>query len=336
MNLKSIFGFISYLKNQVTPEWAYQNFVQLFCMTNGRSNDRFSKVYSWFHPPYSMPFPIEGVLGKLNEDKLGKIAGRLKSDGFFIFENRLAENLIQNLLEFSLTHFACVDGMDEVPSGQLRNFKSLYQRGNPKGPRYSFSTNDLLDDEVIQFLMSDLTFVAVAQAYLNSRPTFDVLSLWWLTSYNSFPQKQAAQWYHFDLERIKWLKFFIFLTDVTPENGPHAFIKGTQRSGKIPKNLLLRGYSRLSDEEIRMTYEPEDIIEFACPRGTIIAEDTRGLHKGGSVLHGDRLVLQLQLGAGLFGTNYPRAKATDIKVSELKENILKYPDVYRPLYGDMI
>ena len=40
---------------------------------------------------------------------------------------------------------------------------------------------------------------------------------------------EAAQMFHFDLDRIKWLKFFIYLTDVKINSGPHVYVSGTHK-----------------------------------------------------------------------------------------------------------
>ena len=75
--------------------------------------------------------------------------------------------------------------------------------------------------------------------------------MWWSVAGNKQPDSAAAQLYHFDMDRIRWIKFFINLTDVTAENGPHCFIAGSQQTCGIPRHLLAKGYTRLSDEPVR-------------------------------------------------------------------------------------
>ncbi len=71
-----------------------------------------------------------------------------------------------------------------------------------------------------------------------------------------------------------------------------------------------------------------DVIEFAAPRGTIIAEDTRGFHKGKHVERGDRLVLQIQFSNSLFGARRPQAKFGSGLCAELLDRIERYPGLY--------
>jgi ectoine hydroxylase-related dioxygenase (phytanoyl-CoA dioxygenase family) len=173
-----------------------------------------------------------------------------------------------------------------------------------------------------------LSFAVLAQDYLGSRPVLDVLTMWWHTSFSHQPDSGAGQFFHFDLDRPKWLKFFIYLTDVKPENGPHAFVAGSHRTGALPERLLSKGYSRLSDQEVGAVFAAPDVLELTAPRGSIIAEDTRGLHKGKHVLSGDRLVLQLQFSNSLYGGSYPPSQMDGVISEELTSRIGMYPRLY--------
>ena len=176
--------------------------------------------------------------------------------------------------------------------------------------------------------MADPAIVAVAQAYLGVQPVADVVSMWWHTAFSDQPDSEAAQFYHFDMDRIRWIKFFIYLTDVSSDNGPHYFVVGSHRTDGIPKNLLSKGYVRLLDEEIESHYPAKDIIEFVAPRGTILAEDTRGLHKGQHVRQGHRLMLQIQFSNSLFGPAYPKVAFDQVRDSRLNEMMERYPRIY--------
>jgi hypothetical protein len=176
--------------------------------------------------------------------------------------------------------------------------------------------------------MSDASLLAVAQTYLRAAPIVDVTSMWWHTAFSDQPDEEAAQMYHFDMDRIRWLKVFIYLTDVTPMHGPHCFVAGSHRSGGIPEAMLSKGYARLSDEEVFLHYPRKNLMEFSAPAGTIIIEDTRGLHKGKVVEHGDRLMLQLQFSNSLFGGTYPRTPFSDLVAPKLAERVSQYRSIY--------
>jgi hypothetical protein len=223
--------------------------------------------------------------------------------------------------------------MDDSGAGLSPKSVDHYDREHPEGVRYDFSAQDVIDNPDVQCVMADRSIIAVAQRYLRCKPILDVMSMWWHTAYSRIPDKEAAQFWHFDMDRIKWLKFFIYLTDVGPDNGPHSFVAGSHRTGGIPSALRLKGYARLTDQEVEACFSRDRFLEFTAPRGTIIAEDTRGLHKGKLVSNGDRLILQLQFSNSLFGGYYPPSRFTCMLNQDLKSMVQEYPRLYANYTG---
>ena len=230
-------------------------------------------------------------------------------------------------MDFALKTPARLRRMDHEPEDTPTRL-ALFDAANPQAVRYDYPTDALLLHPNVQALLADHSLLALAQSYLGSRPRADVLSMWWHTNYQTNPDSEAAQFYHFDMDRIKWFKVFIYLTDVGPHDGPHKFIEGSHRTGNIPQSMLSQGYARLTDEEVLAHYGDAREIEFVAPRGTVIIEDTRGLHKGKAVESESRLILQLQFSNSLFGANYAKSKITSANNKYLKEIMEKAPDVY--------
>jgi hypothetical protein len=290
-------GALVHVVQQSTPAFAHQAMVGLYCSTSGYSNDFFSSIIRLARPPYPLP-GCEGVLGRMDDANLATVVDDLKTRGYHVFSRRLPAELCDRLLAIALETKCRVRAMDAgtVPAEPMR-----YDRNKPVGIRYDFAEEDLIDDADVQRLMSDLSILTVAQAYLESAPILDIVAMWWHTAFSASADKAAAQFYHFDMDRLKWLKFFVYLTDVSTESGPHCFVAGSHRRGRTPRPLLKQGYTRLGDGEVRKHLPSEDFIEFTGPRGTIIAEDTRGLHKGKHVEQGDRLMFELEFTNSLFG-----------------------------------
>jgi hypothetical protein len=307
-----------------TPPWAGMSLIRMFCASGGRSNDVMADLISIWIPP--RPIIIrQGVLPAFTGKEIADMAAKLRERGFCVPQQRVPEDICDRLLRFALSRPAMVRPGD----GQER--KSLYMVYDPKNPvavRYDFEPETLIDHPDVQALMADPAIVSLAQTYLRTEPVADVISMWWHTAFSDRPDSEAAQYYHFDLDRIKWLKFFIYLTDVGPENGPHKFIAGSHRTGGIPGELLKKGYARLTDEEVAPHYRPADFIEFTAPRGTIIAEDTRGLHKGQHVNSGHRLMLQIQFSNSLFGPPYPKISFGLVQAPQIIEMQRLHPRIY--------
>jgi ectoine hydroxylase-related dioxygenase (phytanoyl-CoA dioxygenase family) len=318
-------GAVVFALSKTTPPGSYQAFIRLFCRTGGRSNDIMTRAIALMDRPLEFPKPA-GQLGIHDFRDAKSAADQIRTQGYFVFPHRLADDVCERLLRFALSTSAAIRPMSGTPQTSAP-CRSVYDRARPMAVRYDFDTSDVLACEDVQDLMANPSVLNVAQQYLGSTPIADVTSMWWHTAFSDQPDEEAAQFFHFDMDRIKWLKFFIYLTDVNAENGPHHFVAGSHRTGGIPAALLAKGYSRLTDDEVSQNFTPERLIEFVAPRGTILAEDTRGLHKGLEVRKGDRLMLQLQFSNCLFGGTYKPASFRSMTTS-LRETARRYPSIY--------
>jgi hypothetical protein len=129
--------------------------------------------------------------------------------------------------------------------------------------------------------------------------------MWWSTAYQKEASEEAAQLFHFDLDRIKWLKVFFYINDVTPENGPHCYIEGSHKVNAKPVDILNRGYVRIPDADLAPHYKPEAFKTVCGEAGSMFIGDTKCWHKGTPLKKGHRLVLELEYASSLFGANYP-------------------------------
>jgi hypothetical protein len=328
------FGWLVYVRTGQTPPSAYQALIQLFCATGGRFNDLISAFISR-HSPSKFEGVADGVLGCLDQRAIDAKTKELDAKGFLVFPSALSVDQCARLMKFAMGTPSCVRRMDGESVGRAA-VRVRFDPSNPLGVRYDYDPQDLLDCADVQALLSDRTLLAIAQAYLKTIPKADILSMWWHTNFHSQPDSEAAQFFHFDMDRIKWVKIFIYLTDVGPEDGAHSFISESHRVSGIPPKFLRRGYVRLSDEEVREHYGENQEIRFTAPKGTIIIEDTRGLHKGNPVQPGgvSRLMLQLQFSNSLFGAETPVAKIRKMLDPGLQALVDEMPMIYEQYIGN--
>jgi len=302
--LRLLAGSLAFVATGRTPQMAYQSMIRLFMVTGGWSNDVAAKWLSVLHPPRPTK-SASGVLGNLDEPALVRLDTQLRRDGYALFERALPGELCDRLLAFALRQPAMVrasDAAPKPPAGEI-----AYDRANPRGIIYDFHPQVLVNQPDFQRLMSDSSIVALAERYLGAKPVLDTVNLWWTAKQSATPDSNAAQLWHFDMDRVRWVKFFMYLTDVVQESGPHCFVAGSHRLDGIPRRLRDKGYVRLTDQDVAAEYSAEAIKTFTAPRGSIIVEDTRGLHKGLPVLSGDRLMLEFEFSNSLFGGNPPYA-----------------------------
>lgn len=250
----------------------------------------------------------------------------LRQRGYSLVPNALEQSYVDDILKLSLSLKGSTRGMD---SGSGYQNDIYFDRENPKTVRFDYAPDDLISDLTVQKLVSDPVILEIAQSYLGTLPVLDFVVMWWHTKSNN-PDKEAAQYFHFDMDRLRWIKFFFYITDVGPDNGPHIFVPGSHADNGLPFGLRKNGYTRLEDAQVAHHFAEDSWKKFVGPKGSMIVEDTRGLHKGKHVASGDRLVFQIQFTSTLFGTDISSLHITEQQIGkELRAAMEKFPEIYK-------
>jgi hypothetical protein len=288
-------GWRHQLLTGTTPKEAYAAMRQLHVATAGKFTAALEAPLRNAHPPRSIDAACASVLDAIDERRLAKITADLDRDGYHVFPERLSAEQCDRLLAFARVNpVVGYSGDDVLPFDD-------FEQGRGKSATFDFQEKTSLRSRDVQSLCVDPGFLRVAQAYLRCEPVLDLIALWWSLPFDRAGSAVSGQLFHFDLDRPQFLKFFVYLNDVGDENGPHHFVRG---SHKDPRRGALAD-RRLKDEEVAKAYElAKDEVIFRAPRGTIFAEDTRGLHKGAAVRSGERLVFQLEFASTLFGAPF--------------------------------
>jgi len=287
--LTFLVGYLAYLRTGHTPTRAYYAMRRLHALTDGRFNDAWRWMAQRFRP--NRPVAVEGFLGAWSIEQLQQLAAQLERDGIAVLERQLPESRCVELEAYARN----------TPSQPLgRTDTELYRSEAASALRYDFDPSSLKNEPLAADLAFDGTCAAIAGAYFRSRPMFDFLTMWWTTGKGARDFSSAAQQFHYDMDRLFFLKFFVYLTDVDADNGPHVYVVSSHRR----KPERLREDRRFSDAEVAAAYPAERIRQITGKRGTVFAADTRGLHKGEPVRSGERLVLQVEYALNRFGQNY--------------------------------
>lgn len=324
-------GIFVYLKTGRTPDKSFHAMRHLFCKTNGRSNNLLHFFVRTFRKPYQLP-EARGAIGNLTREEVSSIANEIRVNGYYIFPRMLSTDICERLTHFASTT-PCAPWPPPVPDAP----PVIYDHRCPQAPTYWMSKQNIVTHPDVQDFISDPAVLAISQAYLDCQPVLSTLGLWWSNSLLQEPSVASAQLYHFDLEHIKFLRFFIYLTDVDSENGPHCFVQYSHRqssqTSKLLKSsheiVLKHGHNRLPDDVITRYYPPGGILEFTGRRGMVIAEDTRGFHKGKQPLRGERLMFEMEFSNSLFGSSTPELRTNF--TPHLQEMARKYPRTYSML-----
>ncbi len=312
------FGLLEYSLFKSTNKYSYLAFRKLYGLTNGRINKTYSNRISNKRGKFKFPEITTGLTGKLDPNRLEKIISKIEEQGYVIFDELLPEEICQRILDFSMKvpSVAITENNDQT--------KVKYDPNNPIAPIYRFDEEDVLKNEDLKNIFYDINFIRIAQEYLRCKPLNNSIIMWWSTLYKKAASSRAAQLYHFDMDHPKFIKFFIYLTDVDANSGPHCYVKGSHITK--PKNLTKD--KRYSDLEISQKYEASDVIEILGSRGTIVAVDTSGIHKGKLPIDHDRLIVQIEFTNSFFGQKVKRSTVAELPKSQYDE---LYDEVFRRL-----
>ncbi len=287
-------------KNPVSTNEHHSELVQLFCKTNGRSNDLIHRMFQFMHGKRKYP-DAKGVLGDLNTQQVRGMASSIRKDGYYVFPKKLPAAMLAQLKDFALRTPA---RLNHPVDGQME--QATIDRANPQAQGFRFNEQQTLEIPAMQELLTDHSLLSVVQEYLQVRPMYSCSRMWWSTTVQPSGSKAdlLSQKYHFDMERVKWLKFFVYLTDVTAENGAHCYVAGTHKAGSQAKKFRKRNYARIDDNEMIEQYGAGRIREITGEAGTMFIADTRGYHRGKQLTRDDRLLLQIEFTGSLFGSEY--------------------------------
>jgi ectoine hydroxylase-related dioxygenase (phytanoyl-CoA dioxygenase family) len=317
-NMAFWLGYIVFKVSGNTPYYSYIAMRKCFISTGGSFNDKLSQSISKSQRNKLKNIDLEGsVLENITEQDKNYIVSNLKENGFHIFDQFLNEELTNSLTQLALESECIV--LDSK-----KTFK--YDRDNIVSTRYSIPEKAMVDNPAVQKLMTDPVILSIAQNYLESIPISDLVTMWWSTTYQKEANSKAAQLFHFDMDRLKFIKFFVYLSDVDDNNGPHVYVGKSHKT--LPEELRTDG--RKSDTLINKHYKSENIKTIKGKKGTMFLADTRGIHKGEPLVSGERLMFQLEYTNSMFG-----ASNNSIEIS--KENSLvkskeKHPVTFERYY----
>lgn len=308
-------GYRRFRQEGQTSRAAYTAMRKLYASRDLGAFDRLVEASQSERPPEAVD-PAGGLI----HGELDRALAALESDGLAVLDTRLPVGWCDELEATARSADCSLIGA-AAGAGARRRFDP----DHPVAVRYDVDESTVLASPVTQRLLADPSLLALAQRYLGGSPVQDLAAMWW-SAPGAGPSSEAAQQFHHDLDRLRFVKLFAYLTDVDEGAGPHVFVRGSHRSTPT----ALRADRRFDDEEVMAHFGPEAVVHVTGGRGTLFLADTRGLHKGMPVQRGHRLVFQLEWATSLYG--YPAARhALDPLVPELAEAIARHPAVFERL-----
>jgi hypothetical protein len=224
-----------------------------------------------------------------------EVVARLQRDGV-CSGFRLAEGAIEEISEFA-KEAVCFADRDESKPFYISNYtEACAQYGKAILVGQYFNT--MTDCVAIERIAESEVLRYIADQYIGVQSTLLGVNLWW--TFVSEPSREDlnrhAHQFHYDIDDIKFVKFFFYLTDVSDEDGPHVMVVGSHHDDAFERPLFRS--PRLSDEWVTEHFR-ERIMTIVGSKGSGVAEDTYVLHKGTVPRSSSRLMLQVEY--GVFG-----------------------------------
>src|SRR6185436_17586204 len=216
-------GLAYYLATGKTPQRAYKGMRRLTYLTDGRFNDAVHGILRRLHPPVALD-RTTGVLGDMTGAHLDRVLRALDEDGFHVFEERLAESDVKEIVDFAMRTPGIPRGENAIPE------PVLFDASEKRWPKLEYLPTDLLTCAPLCRLGADRSVLALTQAFLRSSVVLDVPTMWWSTPGSGEASSVAAQLFHQDIDRLRFLNFNFLLTDCDTHNGPHVYVRRSARN----------------------------------------------------------------------------------------------------------
>lgn len=262
-----------------------------YSLSKGKSAKLLSIIPQLIHPAK----PISSI-------KISSAVLSLHNQGFYKLENpsdtvqALCKNLRYELSSYPIQE--CLHGFKE--GLVYSSIDAALKDKSRSGARLNHQRDHVSSCLCAWQLIEVLNLPEIASKYLKCTPIITSLDSWYVVpieanSESSSLYSAAAQTYHYDMDWIKFIKFFINLTDVEEFHGPFEFVLGSHR--RKNKNYFKDG--RFED-----LYGNPIVIKATGRAGSMLAADTSGIHRDGRAMIGFRQVLQVEFAVSSFGAKF--------------------------------
>ena len=174
--------------------------------TNGAFDAAYMQLARILRPTVPLPASAQMPAGAVADT-----VSALRHAGYRILPFRLSAEQIGELKTFAFSTPAhCTDMQERITVSP--------DRIPPGQPRFNWWMHDVARLPVVQRIIADGPYCAIAQDYLRCRPVLSHITLFLDAPYEG---RYGAYDYHCDNEGPNFLKFFLFLTDVAVGTGAH-------------------------------------------------------------------------------------------------------------------
>ena len=206
---------------------------------------------------------------------------------------QLKKNYIEKINQYAVENmcFAERDASKGFFVKDLKKINNILKKDIVLAQYFNFSK-----ENVVHELLASNIINNVLSKYFSSKPKFIGANLWWTFpgNHSDEDKQKHAHYYHRDIDDFKFLKLFIYISDVNDDAGPHIVVKKTHQKKLISKISDYWVERRYKDIEIEQNIKKDQVLHIKGKPGTSFFENTLCLHKGTTPKKIPRLVLQFE------------------------------------------
>ncbi len=289
-------GLVSYRNTGVTPQVSHVSLMRAYESSSGLMQDMLHKVL-FPDPAESAGVIASEFFGEVPVAETGAILRELDEQGYVVMPTGMSDGWIDALVSEArkLGYVLRNAAADELDTDSRKIDPSV----PPKCVAAYAKSSELAGSRLFTKLSNDPLLIYLASKHVGAKVQ-PIDSTLWYSFASDEPSADAAQLFHYDLDTLKWLKIFVYLTDVGPDGGPHEYVPASHKPGAKPHQLMDRDYARLADQDIDEYCEQARKV-ICGEKGTVILGDTRCFHKGRAVNVGYRLIFSPIYAASRIG-----------------------------------
>jgi hypothetical protein len=280
-------AYEEFAQTGVTPKEGYYAFRHLYFETRGASNQAITDALKEIFPKPEIPETISSAFGTFTRAEIQGMGNDLRREGIIKVDRILDPEKTRELS-------AAVGFLDLDAKGAAAR--------TPE-PLLSIPEAELLRTPIMNRFAADPLFYFLSCDYFDCEPVLLSMAAWFSRPHdNSYENlDNTAQLFHVDMSVPHFLQAFLYLNDITENDGPHCLIPKTHRE----KQPEMWRDGRIKDDEMATNYPPETWTKAVGAAGSCFIVDTKAFHRGTAPVSGVRKACIFAYTNTLFGEHLP-------------------------------
>jgi hypothetical protein len=210
-------------------------------------------------------------------------------------DNSLSKKILNLILTCKDLDFKKIDlPRSEILKKEDEKLEDYFLRLKEKKISRIVGNLNLKDNSFLKEFLTSKGILTLVKNYLNTK-IVSVNATFFISNPVDTNEKEKysnAQYFHWDNDFKKFLKLYVYLTDVDIDSGPHVFAEKSHRYKKKEHRLC----RLFKDDDIYKSYKK--VKEFTGKAGSAFFVDSYGLHKANPPKKKSRIMLNVHFGSG--------------------------------------